>query len=169
MVCSHSLVGVAPGEAAQSRSWLRKQSAQALQSDWKSRGGLSCQGRVLLLVKFPSGGFGPSNAKIAGLARRTKWVSLSDGFPQRRAGAIEESFHPGTLATRVVVFANGLAHRRRLRSHHPRAALADVQVAALIASPQLAVQPQFHTKWLAPHAGLRLFARDAGWGTPEPV
>jgi hypothetical protein len=32
-----------------------------------TRGGLSCYGRNLLLVKLPSGGFGHRNAKVAGL------------------------------------------------------------------------------------------------------
>jgi len=40
------------------RSWLWKQSAQALQIDQKSSGGLSCQGRVLQLVKLWSRGLG---------------------------------------------------------------------------------------------------------------
>ena len=55
------------------RSWLRKQSAQALLAldDTRAyrpvaRGGLSCYGCKLLPVKFPSGGFGHINAKMAG-------------------------------------------------------------------------------------------------------
>src|SRR5579862_2138935 len=56
------------------RSWLRKQSAQALLGRLGYRranrpgspGGLSCMGRLNALVKLRSGGFGYKNAKIAG-------------------------------------------------------------------------------------------------------
>src|SRR5271168_1106307 len=81
------------------RSWLRKQSAQALQTAIKTRvvstgrrGGPSRT--TVLLVKLPSGGFGPSNAKIAGLPAH-KIVSFADRFPQRRTGAVKEALHPG--------------------------------------------------------------------------
>jgi hypothetical protein len=69
-------------------------------------------GRHVLLVKLRSGGFGQFNARIAGLARRTKWVSFTDRFPQRRTGAIKKALHPGALASGVVIFAYRFAHRR---------------------------------------------------------
>ena len=120
MVCSHSLAGVAPGEAAQSRgdgvgsgSSRRRPSRQRLKPGWSqpvAEEGLP--GRQVLLVKLPSGGFGPYNARIAGLARRTKWVSFTKRFPQRRTGAIEEALHPSALASGVVILAYRFAHRR---------------------------------------------------------
>ena len=144
MVCSHSLAGVAPGEAAQSRgdgvgsgSSRRRPSRQRLKpgsSQPVAEEGLP--GRQLLLVKLPSGGFGPYNARIAGPARRTK-SSFADRFPQRRAGAIEEALHPGALASGVVIFADWFRQDRWCR--HARAALGDVQVPLLIASMQLPV------------------------------
>ena len=81
------------------------------------RRGPSCKDDLLLLVKLPSGGFGPYSAKVAGLARRTKWFSISvaEDSPQRRTGAIEETLHPTTLASRVVIFAYRFTPRRLSR------------------------------------------------------
>lgn len=74
------------------------------------------------------------DAEMAGrLARRTKMDSITEDFPQRRAGAIEESLHPVTLASRIVIFADRFANRRRGRSQ-PSDALGDVYIAALVAS-----------------------------------
>ena len=100
MVCSHSLAGVAPGEAAQSRgdgvgsgSSRRRPSRQRLKPGWSqpvAEEGLP--GRQVLLVKLPSGGFGLSNAKIAGLpgARNRfnpQWLSTAADWGDRRSPA----------------------------------------------------------------------------------
>src|ERR1700674_1995252 len=85
MVCSHSFVGVAPGEAAQSRgdgvgsgSSRRRPSRQRLKPGWSqpvAEEGLP--GRQVLLVKLPSGGFGLYNAKIG--PPYSFWTSLHSG------------------------------------------------------------------------------------------
>lgn len=83
MVCSHSLTGVAPGEAAQSRgdgvgsgSSRRKPSQRSMTPGLSGplrAEGFPVRDDLLLTVKLPSGGFGQINAKIAGRqARRTQ-------------------------------------------------------------------------------------------------
>src|SRR5580698_7861883 len=95
---SHSLLGVAPGEAAQSQATeLAPETVGAGPlTAIKTRvvitgrlGGLP--GRHVLLVKFPSGGFGLSNAKIAGLP------GAQNGFHSPMAlhsGGLERSKNP---------------------------------------------------------------------------
>jgi hypothetical protein len=58
-----------------------------------------------------------------------------------------------------VIFANRLG-RLRYRRRRAYAALADLEVAALITRLQFAVQPEFHAHSLAAHARLRLGTRD---------
>ena len=41
-----------------------------------------------------------------------------------------------------------------------RCAWGDSEIAALIASLQIPIQPQFHTQWLMAHAGLHIFTGD---------
>ena len=142
MVCSHSLAGVAPGEALKAEATELAPGAIGagpptaikirVVSTGRQRGPL-CKDDPLLLVELPSGGFGPYNAKIAGRWSGAQNELLIKGFPQRRAGAIEESLHPATLASRIVIFADRFANCRRGRSH-PGDALGDVYVAALVAS-----------------------------------
>src|SRR4051794_268225 len=131
------------------RSWLRKQSVQALCGDWNRSGltgpfrleGFAVADVFLLLVKLWSRGFGRETRRPPGWpgAQNGFASSASDRGPQRRTGAIEEALHPGTLASRVVIFANRFA-RRGLDSRCPRAALADAQIPALVAGLQFAIQ-----------------------------
>ena len=105
MLCWHSFAGVAPGGAAQSRGdgvGSVQQSAQALQSGWKPRGGLSCTRRVLLVVKLPSGGFGHQEARVF-------LIVLTQRPPQRRRGTIKEAVHPRALTARIVIVAGRFA------------------------------------------------------------
>src|SRR6202163_4614274 len=102
------------------RSWLRKQSAQALQTAIRTR-----------VVSTGRRG-GPSWTTSAcgetperrlwtfqredrrAPARRTQWVwlSIAQQPPQGRTGTTKESLHPGTLAAGVVILAYGFVHRR---------------------------------------------------------
>ena len=142
MVCSHSLAGVAPGEALKAEATELAPGAigagppTAIKIRVVSTGrrrGPFCKEYPLLLVELPSGGFGPYNAKIAGRPAGAQNGLLTDGFPQRWAGAIEESLHPATLTSRIVIFAYGFANRRTGR-RHPGDTLGDVYITALVAS-----------------------------------
>src|SRR5579862_3529028 len=129
------------------RSWLRKQSAQALQTAINPR--VVSTGR--------RGGPSGTTSASGGTPERRLWaiqredrrlagaptgfcISVSDGFPQRRAGAIKETLHPAALASRIVILADGFA-RDWFRLGHAHVALCDVEIPALIASFQLCVQP----------------------------
>src|SRR5665811_2537436 len=85
--------------------------------------------------------------------------SVADRLPQRWAGTIEEALHPTTPASRIMIFANLLAHRWFQRDC-PHATLADLHVSALIARLQLAVEAEFHAQALAPHTRLHCGAND---------
>src|SRR6266853_6611369 len=89
------------------RSWLRKQSAQALQTAIKTR--VVSTGR--------RGGPSWTTSASGGTPERRLWARqredratlfVLDQFPKRRAGPVEESLHPGALATCVVIRANRL-------------------------------------------------------------
>src|SRR6202162_2919320 len=84
---------------------------------------------------------------------------LSDQLPQSRSRALEEALHPRTLASRVVIFAGRFA-QDWCWSGPGGVAWGDVEIATLIASLQLPIQPEFHAQALAPHTGFRLLARD---------
>ena len=151
MVCSHSFVGVAPGEAAQSRgdgvgsgSSRRKPSRQRLKPGWSqpvAEEGLP--GRHLLVVKLSSGGFGPykeerraSGAKcgFAGSVRSTSTVA--DWDDQRSPAS-------STLASRVVIFADRFAHRRFCGgSGAPHSAMSSSDLDSEPSTPRLAVVPR---------------------------
>src|ERR1700680_141372 len=92
-------------------------------------------------------------------ARLPNGVSLvlSDQLPQSRSRTLEEALHPRTLASRVV-FCTGLFTQDWFWSGPGGVAWGDVEIATLIASLQLPIQPEFHAQ--APHTGLRLLARD---------
>ena len=159
MVCSHSFVGVAPGEAAQSRgdgvgsgSSRRRPSRQRLEPGWSQP--VAEEG---LPGRRPAAGETPerrlwayqARSSPGGLPGAPQKGSLPDGFPQRRTGAIEEAPHPTAFASCIVVFTTGF--RAADRKNRLGAALSDLHVAALIASLQLPTQPQFHANRLAPH------------------
>lgn len=61
--------------------------------------------------------------------------------------------------SRIVVFANRFGHPW-LSRNCPHAALTDLNVAAVVARLQFAVQAEFHAQTLAAHASLRLGASD---------
>src|ERR1700689_2746190 len=100
------------------RSWLRKQSAQALPAldDTRAyrpaaRGGLSCRGRANASGETPERrlwAFQREDRRAP--ARRTKWLflSVSNGLPQGRTGPGEEAIHPGAFTSGVVVFTDRL-------------------------------------------------------------
>src|SRR5450631_2342741 len=79
--------------------------------------------------------------------------------PQRGRGTVEEAVHPGTLAARVVIVAGWFA-RRRFFDLGVRATPADVEILALIARVQLAIQTNLDTQALPAHVWLDVFARD---------
>jgi len=85
MVCSHSFVGFAPGEAPKAEATelapeasRRRPSRRRLKPGWSqpvAEEGLP--GRHLLLVELPSGGFGLDNAKIG--PPYSFWISFQRG------------------------------------------------------------------------------------------
>src|SRR5580658_9974704 len=85
--------------------------------------------------------------------------SIPDGLPQGRARPGKEAIHPAAFTPRIVVLANRFSRPERNR-RHCRATFGDIHIASLIASLQLAIQPQFHTQSLMAHAGLYLLACD---------
>src|SRR6266566_1053363 len=119
------------------RSWLRKQSAQALQTAIKTRV-VSTGRRGGPSWTTPASG-GTPERRLWALQREARRarpgaqdrVSIAHEFPQRRAGTIEEALHPGALASRVVILTHRFALHRIGRGHRG-AALAEAQVAALI-------------------------------------
>src|SRR5450755_2329881 len=130
------------------RSWLRKQSAQALQTAIKTRvvstgrrGGpswtTSASGETLERRLWAIKKRAPSKFDLLGIA---------DRLPQRGRGTVKETLHPGALAAGVVILARRLARGSRAGRRHASAALLDGQVAALIASIQRPIQPQLHSQ-----------------------
>src|ERR1035437_200795 len=126
------------------RSWLRKQSAQALQTAIKTR----------VISTGRRGGPSWTTCAFGETPERRLWAiqcedrracpahqmgSFADQLPQRRTGAIKESLHPATLASRIVILAYRFGDSR-FRSGRAGAALGDVQVPLLVASLQLAIQ-----------------------------
>jgi len=158
MVCSHSSAGVAPGEAPKAEATelapeasRRRPSRQRLKPGWSqpvAEEGLP--GRHLLLVKLPSGGFGPLKERAF---RMVFSLVLSDQLPQSRSRTLEEALHPRAVASRVVIFAGRFA-QDWFWSCPGGVAWGDVEIATLIASLQLPIQPEFHAQALAPHTGL---------------
>src|ERR1700730_5017619 len=169
MVFWHSFVGVAPGEAAQSRGdgvGSGSSSAQALQTAIKTRVVSTGRQGGPSRTKPASGetserrlGAYQARSSPGGKPGAPYRCSLADGFPKRRTRTIEEAQHPTAFASRIVILTHRLAGLRRSR-RCLCAALGDLQVATLIASLQLSTQPQFHANRLVPHPGVRLFARD---------
>src|ERR1700719_4877607 len=107
MVCSHSLGGVAPDGVAQSRgdgvgsgSSRRKPSQRSMTPGLTkpvARGGLSGQGRVLLLVKFPSGGFGLKKCAPSELPYAPSPINLHRGGVGRSKKPCIQSLLPPAL------------------------------------------------------------------------
>src|SRR5713226_9557338 len=98
------------GPKPRRRSWLRKQSAQALQTAIKTRvvstgrrGGPS----------WTTSASGETPEPMLWAIRREDRATLFvlDQSPQRRARAIEESLHPGAFAACIVILASGFACR----------------------------------------------------------
>ena len=81
-------------------------------------------------------------------------------LPQRRRRAIEETVHPVTLASGIVISPRSFARPGWLLCTVGRSTSADGQVAALIACVQLAIQADLDTHTLPPHSSLDIFARD---------
>src|SRR3954449_3727322 len=118
------------------RSWLRKQSAQALLWRLESTGltgrphleGFPVSDTFLLLVKLWSEALGiKCDDRRAAFARRSDLtlaflisatgVRLLHCLPQRRAWSVEETLHPVTLPACVVVFAHLLGLELDRRSY----------------------------------------------------
>src|SRR5882672_2634924 len=94
------------------RSWLRKQSAQALQTAIKTRV-VSTGRRGGPSWTTPASGETPERRLWAIKRARLPNVVLlirSDQLPQRRSRAIKEALHPRTLASGVVIFTGWFAH-----------------------------------------------------------
>jgi hypothetical protein len=145
MVHSHTLVGVAPGEAAQAEATelapeaigtsppeRPKMSGQPA----RSRGGLSCSGWLSAAGETPK----QRLWAIPGEDRRAQpgaQNSVTLRWPST-AGAetVKEARHPRTSASRVVIFTSRFTlHRFRNKSWHT--ALGYVQIAALRAFTSL--------------------------------
>src|ERR1700719_1113261 len=90
-------------------------------------------------------------------AFRIALCPIPDQSPQGRSGPVKETLHPVASATGVVILARRLA-RCCKGGDNAGTAFFNREIACLITSPQLPVQPQFHTQPLAPHTRLYLFA-----------
>src|ERR1700687_2206400 len=108
MVCSHSFVGVAPGEAPKAEATeLAPEAVGAGPPDSDYNPGTSqpvaeegLPGRQCLWWNFRAEALGHTREDRATLF-------VLDQSPQRRAGPVEESLHPGAFAFCVVVPVNG--------------------------------------------------------------
>src|ERR1700688_2130934 len=147
MVCSHNRAGVAPGSAAQSRgdgvgsgSSRRKPSQRSMTPGAyrpAARGGLSCMRRLNAYGEPPEPRLWAfKKARLPNLFSG----AVADQAPQRRSGAVKEALHPGAFATGVVISARCFACNRWWPGE-ARAALFDHEIAALITSLQLPVEP----------------------------
>src|SRR5260370_33921500 len=101
------------------RSWLRKQSGQALQTAIKTRvvstgrrGGPSWT--TSAAGEAPERrlwAFQREDRRLAGAPQRFS-ISVFQQLPERRSGAIKEPLHPGTLASGIVILAGWFAGDR---------------------------------------------------------
>ena len=160
MVCSHSFVGVAPGEAPKAEATELAPEAVGAgppDSDYNPGSLNRSPRRAFLDDKCFWWNF---RAEALGHTREDRaTLFVLDQSPQRRAGPVEESLHPRAFAACVVVLANRLACRG-VERHGWRCAFGDGEVPALMASLQVPIQPQFHAQPLMAHAGLHILPSD---------
>src|SRR5258707_12735067 len=91
------------------RSWLRKQSAQALQTAIKTR--VVSTGRRGGPSWTTSASGGTPEPRLWAIQRDDRAaLFVLDQSPQRRAGPVAESLHPGAFAACVVILADELEH-----------------------------------------------------------
>ena len=138
MLCWHSLAGVAPGGAAQSRGERvnaggRRKPSRVVRNRAE---GFLVQDAFPALRRAASAQRNPGAEALGIKNARLPNVlfPFADQLPQRRSWLIEEALHPGAFASRIVILFRRRTRGNRAGGNRAGAAIFDGEIAALIAS-----------------------------------